>query len=306
MSDARTYADDDTSDEANSWREAQRKERENRNENNNKQIRPRDGSEGISYAVQSVVDDDLISNLTKRDGENNATTLVPFDRKTTVATIEGLLSSSIMSATLDLSKISVPKMINMAMPGVCTKTHMREGMGALVNLHKDLGGADGDRNIFAFITSVLQSFTSFSTSPNISTSDDRTMVAVVEENKTQVIPYNRVKMSLDNSVGQRGYQNASRSFGRSMSALIIQLTANGNIEPNVKTCSAHGLPPQYFAYGADCLVVDPRLWGYDATLAAEMAKMVAINKGGRSGTQIHNLFERTDASPPIFLGGRTK
>lgn len=221
--------------------------------------------------------------------------------RTTVDTFEGLISAG--NSILDFSKIDVPRMINITIPGIVSKEHKIRGAKAVWELGRSKGISESDKHMIQFLMQSFQTFITHSTSPKVSGASNRTVTAKYD-GKEVLVNHEELKSCLDNSLASLGYENTMRQFGRAFTSAIVQGLSSGKLEPNTKICASHGIPPNYYPYSPDCLHVDARLHGYDASLAAELGKMVGINKssGNKKGT--HNIFEETDVSPHIFLGGR--
>nr|QWK51517.1 CP [Manihot esculenta associated ampelovirus 2] len=220
-----------------------------------------------------------------------------------VSTFADLFATTSSNVVLDLSKIAIPRMLNVAIPGVVQGVHKKEAALALQNLAKSKNVPTDDKSTIEFIRNVLQLFVTYSTSPKVN-GGSRLQFMEKTGNVDVVYNYDEIKSTLDNAIQQYGYENCPRQFGRSATSFIVQALSNGIMEPNVKVCVSHGIPPQYYPYSPDCLLVDARVYGYDATLVSELGKMVAINKSSASKSNPHNMFEDTGVAPDIFMGGR--
>nr|QWK51491.1 CP [Manihot esculenta associated ampelovirus 1] len=228
--------------------------------------------------------------------------VVPGGRQT-VATFADLFSANSNNVVLDLSKIAIPKLLNVAIPGVVQGAHKKEVALALQNLARSKGVPNDDKSTVEFIRNVLQMFVTYSTSPKV-VGGSRLQFMQKTGNVDVTYNYDEIKSTVDNAILQYGYENTLRQFGRSATSFIIQALSNGIMEPNVKVCVSHGIPPQYYPYSPDCLLVDARIYGYDAALASELGKMVAINKSSASRSNPHNMYEDSGVAPEIFMGGR--
>nr|AFD98025.1 capsid protein [Grapevine leafroll-associated virus 5] len=221
--------------------------------------------------------------------------------RTTVDTFEALINSS--NGVLDLSRLELPRLFNVTIPGVVSGKHKVIGARALWNLGKSKGISESDKHQVQFLMQSFQDFITHSTSPKVSSSSNRTITGKYD-GKEVTVAHDEIKTALDNSIGSFGYENTPRQFGRAFTAAIVQGISSGKLEVNTKICAPHGVPPNYYPYSPDCLHVDARLFGYDASLAAELGKMVAINKPSNSNRVTHNLYEDTRVAPDIFLGNR--
>nr|QWK51470.1 CP [Manihot esculenta associated ampelovirus 1] len=228
--------------------------------------------------------------------------VVPGGRQT-VATFADLFSANSNNVVLDLSKISIPRMINVAIPGVVQGVHKKEVALSLQSLARSKGVPTDDKSTVEFIRNVLQLFVTYSTVSKV-VGGSRLQFMEKTGNVDVTYNYDEIKTTIDNAILQYGYENPVRQFGRSATSFIIQALANGLMEPNVKVCVSHGIPPQYYPYSPDCLLVDARVYGYDAALASELGKMVAINKSSTSRSNPHNMYEDSGVAPEIFMGGR--
>lgn len=231
---------------------------------------------------------------------DNTLALVPGGR-TTVATFEDLLGKP--NSVLDLSKLDVPRFMNVPIPGIVLLPHRISASKALWSLGQSKGVPDTDLGKVSFIMQVFQVMVTHSTSPNVSDGTKRLVPSKYEGREIQV-SHEDVKTTLDNALAGFGYENTLRQFARAFSPLIIQGLASGRMEPNVKICTSHGIPPNYYAYSPDCIVVDARLFNYEAALASELGKMVALGKSANARSSIHNMFENSRVAPDIFLGSR--
>jgi hypothetical protein len=138
--------------------------------------------------------------------------------------------------------------------------------------------------------------TTYSTSPN-TIADPRYVVACGNGE----LSYQELRDTLTGLAGDWGYSNVLRSFGRYLSVPAIQLTSAGKIEPNIRVCTAHGLPEAYYPFAADFLIVDARRWGYESSVAALMGRMVALHARPRTDhDEMLNLFERNPALRKLF------
>nr|AFD98053.1 capsid protein [Grapevine leafroll-associated virus 5] len=221
--------------------------------------------------------------------------------RTTVDTFEALINSS--NSVLDLSRLELPRLFNVTIPGVVSGKHKVIGARALWNLGKSKGISESDKHQVQFLMQSFQDFITHSTSPKVSSPSNRTITGKYD-GKEVTVAHDEIKTALDNSIGSFGYENTPRQFGRAFTAAIVQGISSGKLEVNTKICASHGVPPSYYPYSPDCLHVDARLFGYDASLAAELGKMVAINKPSNSNRATHNLYEDTRVAPDIFLGNR--
>nr|AFD98049.1 capsid protein [Grapevine leafroll-associated virus 5] len=221
--------------------------------------------------------------------------------RTTVDTFEALINSS--NGVLDLSRLELPRLFNVTIPGVVSGKHKVIGARALWNLGKSKGISESDKHQVQFLMQSFQDFITHSTSPKVSSSSNRTITGKYD-GKEVTVAHDEIKTALDNSIGSFGYENTPRQFGRAFTAAIVQGISSGKLEVNTKICASHGVPPNYYPYSPDCLHVDARLFGYDASLAAELGKMVAINKPSDSNRATHHLYEDTRVAPDIFLGSR--
>nr|AFD98036.1 capsid protein [Grapevine leafroll-associated virus 5] len=221
--------------------------------------------------------------------------------RTTVDTFEALINSS--NGVLDLSRLELPRLFNVTIPGVVSGKHKVIGARALWNLRKSKGISESDKHQVQFLMQSFQDFITHSTSPKVSSSSNRTITGKYD-GKEVTVAHDEIKTALDNFIGSFGYENTPRQFGRAFTAAIVQGISSGKLEVNTKICASHGVPPNYYPYSPDCLHVDARLFGYDASLAAELGKMVAINKPSNSNRATHNLYEDTRVAPDIFLGNR--
>nr|AFD98045.1 capsid protein [Grapevine leafroll-associated virus 5] len=221
--------------------------------------------------------------------------------RTTVDTLEALINSS--NGVLDLSRLELPRLFNVTIPGVVSGKHKVIGARALWNLGKSKGISESDKHQVQFLMQSFQDFITHSTSPKVSSSSNRTITGKYD-GKEVTVAHDEIKTALDNSIGSFGYENTPRQFGRAFTAAIVQGISSGKLEVNTKICASHGVPPNYYPYSPDCLHVDARLFGYDASLAAELGKMVAINKPSNSNKATHNLYEDARVAPDIFLGNR--
>nr|AFD98019.1 capsid protein [Grapevine leafroll-associated virus 5] len=221
--------------------------------------------------------------------------------RTTVDTFEALINSS--NGVLDLSRLELPRLFNVTIPGVVSGKHEVIGARALWNLGKSKGISESDKHQVQFLMQSFQDFITHSTSPKVSSSSNRTITGKYD-GKEVTVAHDEIKTALDNSIGSFGYENTPRQFGGAFTAAIVQGISSGKLEVNTKICASHGVPPNYYPYSPDCLHVDARLFGYDASLAAELGKMVAINKPSNSNKATHNLYEDTRVAPDIFLGNR--
>nr|ACT67480.1 CP [Grapevine leafroll-associated virus Carn] len=221
--------------------------------------------------------------------------------RNTVDTFEALINGS--NAVLNLAKLDVPRLFNVTIPGIVSGPHKVKGARALWELGKAKGISESDKHQVQFLMQTFQDFITHSTSPKVSSSSARTITGKYD-GKEVTVAHDEIKTALDNSIASFGYENTLRQFGRGFSAAIVQGISSGKLEVNTKICASHGVPPNYYPYSPDCLHVDARLFGYDASLAAELAKMVAINKPSSGSKTTHNLFEETRVAPEIYLGGR--
>nr|CAR91976.1 putative coat protein [Grapevine leafroll-associated virus 10] len=221
--------------------------------------------------------------------------------RVTVDTFESLINGN--NTVLNLTTLNVPRLFNVAIPGVVAGKHKVIGAKALWELGKAKGISESDRHQVQFLMQVFQDFITHSTSPKVSGSSNRSITGRYD-GKDVVVAHDEIKTTLDNSIAAFGYENTLRQFGRAFTAAIVQGISSGKLEVNTKICASHGVPPNYYPYSPDCLHVDARLFGYDASLAAELAKMVAINKPSNSSKATHNLYEDTRVAPGIFLGNR--
>nr|AAQ63812.1 coat protein [Grapevine leafroll-associated virus 9] len=221
--------------------------------------------------------------------------------KNTVDTFEALINST--NGVLDIAKLQIPRLFNVTIPGVVSGKHKVLGARAIWNLGKSKGISESDRHQVQFLMQTFQDFITHSTSPKVSSSSNRTITGKYD-GKEVTVAHDEIKTALDNSIGSFGYENTPRQFGRAFTAAIVQGISSGKLEVNTKICASHGVPPNYYPYSPDCLHVDARLFGYDASLAAELGKMVAINKPSNSNRVTHNLYEDTRVAPDIFLGNR--
>nr|WEG84552.1 coat protein [Grapevine leafroll-associated virus 4] len=221
--------------------------------------------------------------------------------KNTVDTFEALINST--NGVLDIAKLQIPRLFNVTIPGVVSGKHKVLGARAIWNLGKSKGISESDKHQVQFLMQTFQDFITHSTSPKVSSSSNRTITGKYD-GKEVTVAHDEIKTALDNSIGSFGYENTPRQFGRAFTAAIVQGISSGKLEVNTKICASHGVPPNYYPYSPDCLHVDARLFGYDASLAAELGKMVAINKPSNSNRVTHNLYEDTRVAPDIFLGNR--
>nr|CAO86171.1 coat protein [Grapevine leafroll-associated virus 11] len=221
--------------------------------------------------------------------------------RTTVGTFEALISST--NGVLDISKVEIPRLFNVTIPGVVSGKHKVLGAKAIWNLGKAKGISESDKHQIQFLMQAFQDFITHSTSPKVSSASNRTITGKYD-GKEVTVAHDEIKTALDNSIGSFGYENTPRQFGRAFTAAIVQGISSGKLEVNTKICASHGVPPNYYPYSPDCLHVDARLFGYDASLAAELGKMVAINKPSNGSRVTHNLYEDTKVAPDIFLGNR--
>nr|WEG84594.1 coat protein [Grapevine leafroll-associated virus 4]WEG84664.1 coat protein [Grapevine leafroll-associated virus 4]WEG84706.1 coat protein [Grapevine leafroll-associated virus 4] len=221
--------------------------------------------------------------------------------KNTVDTFEALINST--NGVLDIAKLQIPRLFNVTIPGVVSGKHKVLGARAIWNLGKSKGISESDKHQVQFLMQTFQDFITHSTSPKVSSSSNRTITGKYD-GKEVTVAHDEIKTALDNSIGSFGYENTPRQFGRAFTAAIVQGISSGKLEVNTKICASHGVPPNYYPYSPDCLHVDARLFGYDASLAAELGKMVAINKPSNSNRVTHNLYEDTRVAPDIFLGTR--
>nr|ACI25096.1 coat protein [Pineapple mealybug wilt-associated virus 3] len=221
--------------------------------------------------------------------------------RTTVNTFTDLISSN--NAVLDFTKVEVPRMINITIPGIVAKEHRVKGAKALWELGKSKGISESDKHMIQFLMQSFQSFVTHSTSPKVSGASNRTITAKYD-NKDVPVSHEELKTTLDNSLASYGYEITMRQFGRAFTTAIVQGLRSGKMEVNTRICSSHGIPPNYYPYSPDCLHVDARIQGYDAALANELGKMVALNKNAGGKRTQHNLFQETDISPQIFTGNR--
>nr|AEV89932.1 coat protein [Grapevine leafroll-associated virus 9] len=221
--------------------------------------------------------------------------------KNTVDTFEALINST--NGVLDIAKLQIPRLFNVTIPGVVSGKHKVLGAKAIWNLGKSKGISESDKHQVQFLMQTFQDFITHSTSPKVSSSSNRTITGKYD-GKEVTVAHDEIKTALDNSIGSFGYENTPRQFGRAFTAAIVQGISSGKLEVNTKICASHGVPPNYYPYSPDCLHVDARLFGYDASLAAELGKMVAINKPSNSNRVTHNLYEDTRVAPDIFLGNR--
>nr|CAJ44239.1 coat protein [Grapevine leafroll-associated virus 4] len=221
--------------------------------------------------------------------------------KVTVDTFDALINSA--NGVLDLTKLEIPRLFNVAIPGIVSGKHKVTGARALWALGKAKGISESDKHQVQFMMQVFQDFITHSTSPKVSSASNRTITGKYD-GKEVTVTHDEIKTALDNSIGSFGYENTLRQFGRAFTAAIVQGISSGKLEVNTKICASHGIPPNYYPYSPDCLHVDARLFGYDASLAAELGKMVAINKPSNGSKATHNLYEDTRVAPDIFLGNR--
>nr|AEV89933.1 coat protein [Grapevine leafroll-associated virus 11] len=221
--------------------------------------------------------------------------------RTTVDTFEALINSA--NGVLDISKVEIPRLFNVTIPGVVSGKHKVLGAKAIWNLGKAKGISESDKHQIQFLMQTFQDFITHSTSPKVSSASNRTITGKYD-GKEVTVAHDEIKTALDNSIGSFGYENTPRQFGRAFTAAIVQGISSGKLEVNTKICASHGVPPNYYPYSPDCLHVDARLFGYDASLAAELGKMVAINKPSNGSRVTHNLYEDTKVAPEIFLGNR--
>lgn len=221
--------------------------------------------------------------------------------KVTTSTFAELIGTK--NGVVDLSKLEIPRLMNVTIPGVVSGAHKVLGAKAIWELGKSKGLSESDRVMVQWLMQSFQSFITHSTSPSVSNASNR-VVSGMFDGKEVKVSHEELKTVLDNQLAGFGYENTMRQFGRGFSTSIIQMLAAGKLEVNTKICASHGIPPNYYAYSPDCLLVDARLFGYDASLASELGKMVAINKANSGNRRTHNLFEETGVAPDIFMGGR--
>lgn len=225
-------------------------------------------------------------------------------KKSTVTDMKTFMTKPSASTVFDFSKIKVPRHVDPIIPGVVLSEHAILAFEALKQWGIAQGLTDSDADLAALVTGTVQNMTSFSTSTR-ATPKPTNYTSLVGASKTGLkLTQADVNQIIGGTLSTYGYENPLRQFGRSISSAIISLTAGGYVQPNYKMCIQRGLPPQYYAYGADCILVDARHHGFDASLAAELAKMVAINRNSNANTNVHNLYEYTSASPQIFTNGR--
>nr|WHM41563.1 coat protein [Blackberry dwarf-associated virus] len=220
----------------------------------------------------------------------------------TVDTFDALINS--VNGVLNLSKLEVPRLFNVTIPGIVSGQHKVKGARALWELGKAKGISESDKHQVQFLMRVFQDFITHSTSPKVSSASNRVITGKYS-GKDVTVSHEEIKTTLDNAIAPFGYENTPRQFGRAFTSAIVQGISSGKLEVNTKICASHGVPPNYYPYSPDCLHVDARLFGYDASLAAELAKMVAVNKPNTSASASHNLYEDTRVAPDIFLGRRT-
>nr|BDX29232.1 coat protein [Grapevine leafroll-associated virus 4] len=221
--------------------------------------------------------------------------------RVTVDTFESLISGP--NAVLNLSKLEIPRLFNVTIPGVVSGAHKVKGARALWELGKSKGITESDKHQIQFLMQSFQSFITHSTSPKVSSASNRSITGKYD-GKDVTVSHDEIKTTLDNSIASFGYENTMRQFGRAFTAAIVQGLSSGKLEVNTKICASHGIPPNYYPYSPDCLHVDARLFGYDASLAAELGKMVAVNKSSGASDTIHNLYEGTKVAPEVFMGSR--
>lgn len=193
---------------------------------------------------------------------------------------------------------TAPHFTDVTIPGVMSKTHFSLALTSLVALKngefEDTVTAAAKQ--VAVVTAAIQLMTSYSTSP--STPADPSYHVMCGKGQ---LSYGELRTSLNASATDWGYPNVMRAFGRYLSVPAIQLTASGKVQPNIRVCTAHGLPEAYYPFAADFLIVDARRWGYESSVAALMGRMVALHARPRTDNEaMLNLFERNPALRSLF------
>nr|QCC20275.1 coat protein [Pineapple mealybug wilt-associated virus 1]QJQ80374.1 coat protein [Pineapple mealybug wilt-associated virus 1] len=243
--------------------------------------------EGGSKSVDAQVDE--IMNLPVPGG------------RTTVATFEELIAAE--NAIIDFTKVDVPRMINVPIPGIVTNAHKLIGSKALWDLGKSKGISESAKHMIQFMMQSFQDMCTFSTSPKVSDALNRTTSAKYD-GKEVTVSHEEIRTALGNSLSSLGYDNPMRQFGRAFTSVIVQGLSAGKLVVNTRICTKNGIPRNYYSFYPDCLHVEARVHGDDAALVSELGRMVAINRANTSGTGEHNVFEKTAVSPHIFTGGR--
>nr|WAA68674.1 major capsid protein [Sugarcane mild mosaic virus] len=227
-----------------------------------------------------------------------------FDALKVKSSITQLITLPTPNSTINFASMSIPRQRNPVVPGVVLPAHAVEVFSSLKKWGADKGLLDDDKDLTAMVMSLIQCLVSFSTSPKATPKElHKTVIQGASKDGVEML-HSDSRNIITTALSAYNYENPERQFGRSISSAIIGATSAGIVQPNYKVCASHGLPPEYYAYGADCILVNARTHGYSASLAAELARMVAINKSNSGSSKVHNLYEYSTASPQIFTGGR--
>nr|AIL56412.1 CP [Pineapple mealybug wilt-associated virus 1] len=221
--------------------------------------------------------------------------------RTTVSTFEDLIAAE--NAIIDFTKVDVPRMINVPIPGIVTNAHKVIGSKALWELGKSKGISESAKHMIQFLMQSFQDMCTFSTSPKVSATQNYSTTAKYD-GKDVNVTHEEIRIALSNSLSNLGYDNPMRQFGRGFTSTIVQGLSSGKLVVNTRICTKNGVPRNYYSFYPDCLHVEARVHGDDAALVSELARMVAINRANSSGSGEHNVFEKTAVSPHIFMGGR--
>ncbi|AZB50211.1 ORF5 [Air potato virus 1] len=222
--------------------------------------------------------------------------------KKSEVSISEFLKKPSPTSVFDFTKIKMPKQIDPIIPGVVIPEHTILVFESLKRWGEAAGLKNTDADLCALVATTVQNLVSFSTSKK-SEPKARNFNVIRGASKAGIkLSHADTKQIIGSVLSAFGYENEERQFGRSISSAIISMTSGGVVSPNHKVCISHGIPPQHYPYGADCILVDPRIHGYSASLASELGKMVAVNRSQTGNKQIYNLYENTTAAPQIFTG----
>nr|QIJ32819.1 CP [Plum bark necrosis stem pitting-associated virus] len=227
----------------------------------------------------------------------------PSGVKNVVATMKAFMSNPSETAMFDWTKMKIPKMIDVRTPGVVTTEHSIEVYDALRLWALSKGLQDTDEDMASLVTTGFQNALSFSTVKTAAPAGHTGNKLVGSSKPDMELPHNEFKGVVESAIQSYGYENPLRQWMRKNSAAVIQMTSAGFLQPNIKKLNENGIPPQYYPFGGDFLVVDSRVFGYSAALASQLGRMVALNRKRNGNKEIHNLYEQTTAAPQIFTGG---
>nr|WGM82671.1 major coat protein [Jujube closterovirus 1] len=223
--------------------------------------------------------------------------------KSAVTSMKAYMKNPTDSAMFDWNKMKIPRMVNVRIPGIVTVEHSIEVYDALRSWALNHGLQDTDEDMSSLVTTGFQNALSFSTVKNATPTGHTGNKLIGSSKPDMEFSHIDYKGIVESAIQAYGYENPLRQWNRANSGGVIQMTAAGFLQPNVKKLNENGVPPQYYPFGADFLSVDARVFGYSAALASQLGRMVALNRKRNGNKEMHNLYEQTTAAPQIFTGG---